>query len=41
MEELSPVRDYFARTLREDGAGKYVETTVRPTAAVWWEKEER
>ena len=41
MEELSPVRDYFARTLREDGAGKYVETTVRPTAAVWWEKEEK
>ncbi|MCT8338378.1 class I SAM-dependent methyltransferase [Methanoculleus sp. Afa-1] len=39
MEDLSPVRDYFSRTLREDGSGKYVETTVRPTAAVWWEKE--
>lgn len=38
MEDLSPVRDYFAKTLREDGAGKYIETTVRPTAAVWWEK---
>ena len=41
MEDLSPVRDYFSRTLREDGSGKYVETTVRPTAAVWWEKEGR
>jgi cyclopropane fatty-acyl-phospholipid synthase-like methyltransferase len=41
MEDLSPVRDYFSRTLRKDGAGKYVETTVRPTAAVWWEKEDR
>ncbi|MDD3857556.1 MAG: class I SAM-dependent methyltransferase [Methanoculleus sp.] len=38
MEDLSPVRDYFARTLRTTGSGKYVETTVRPTAAVWWEK---
>ena len=38
MEDLSPVRDYFARVLRATGSGKYVETTVRPTAAVWWEK---
>ncbi|WP_054847357.1 methyltransferase domain-containing protein [Methanoculleus chikugoensis] len=38
MEDLSPVRDYFARVLRTTGSGKYVETTVRPTAAVWWEK---
>jgi len=40
MEDLSPVRDYFARVLYRDEAGKYVETTRRPTAAVWWEKEE-
>jgi Methylase involved in ubiquinone/menaquinone biosynthesis len=38
MEDLSPVRDYFARVLYRDEAGKYVETTRRPTAAVWWEK---
>ena len=41
MDDLSPVRDYFAKTLQRDGAGKYIETTVRPTAAVWWEKEGR
>jgi len=41
MEDLSPVREYFARTLRRNESGKYVETTVRPTAAVWWEKENR
>ena len=41
MEDLAPVREYFARTLRSDGSGKYIETTVRPTAAVWWEKERR
>ena len=41
MEDLSPVREYFARTLRKNESGKYVEMTVRPTAAVWWEKEGR
>ena len=38
MEDLAPVREYFARALRKDGSGKYIETAVRPTAAVWWEK---
>ncbi|WP_292518374.1 class I SAM-dependent methyltransferase [Methanoculleus sp.] len=41
MEDLSVVRDHFARVLREDEAGKFVERTIRPTAAVWWEKEGR
>lgn len=41
MEDLAPVREYFARALRKDGSGKYIETAVRPTAAVWWEKEGR
>ena len=41
MEDLTPVREYFARALRKDGSGKYIETAVRPTAAVWWEKEGR
>ncbi|WP_214019963.1 class I SAM-dependent methyltransferase [Methanoculleus sp.] len=41
MENFAPVREYFARTLRRNESGKYVETTVRPTAAVWWEKEGR
>ncbi|MDI6720191.1 MAG: methyltransferase domain-containing protein [Methanomicrobiales archaeon] len=40
LEDLSPVYDYFARTLRRNEDGKFVETTVRPTAAVWWEKEQ-
>lgn len=39
MEDLSVVRDYFSQTLRQNEAGQYVETNVRPTAAVWWEKE--
>lgn len=39
LEELSPVREYFSRTLRRDESGKYVETAVRRTAVVWWEKE--
>ena len=38
MEDLTPVREYFARALRKAGSGKYIETAVRPTAAVWWEK---
>jgi SAM-dependent methyltransferase len=38
MEDLTPVREYFPRVLRKDGSGKYIETAVRPTAAVWWEK---
>jgi len=41
MEDLSAVQDYFTRILRRTEAGQYVETAVRPTAAVWWEKEER
>ncbi|KAF5030485.1 Ubiquinone/menaquinone biosynthesis C-methyltransferase UbiE [anaerobic digester metagenome] len=41
MEDLTPVREYFTRVLRKDGSGKYIETAVRPTAAVWWEKEGR
>jgi len=41
LEDLSPVREYFARTLRRDESGKYIETAVRRTAAVWWEKEEK
>ncbi|WP_305066552.1 class I SAM-dependent methyltransferase [Methanoculleus sp.] len=40
IEDLAPVREYFARALRKNESGKYVETTVRPTAAVWWEKRE-
>jgi len=39
MEDLSVVVDHFGRTLRRTESGKYVERTVRPTAAVWWEKE--
>lgn len=41
LEDISPVRDYFNRTLRRNESGQYVETTVRPTAAVWWTKEHR
>ncbi len=41
QEDLSPVREYFARVLRRSESGKYVETAVRRTAAVWWVKEDR
>ncbi|MBA7479520.1 2-methoxy-6-polyprenyl-1,4-benzoquinol methylase, mitochondrial [subsurface metagenome] len=41
QEDLSPVREYFARVLRRSESGKYVETAVRRTAAVWWLKEDR
>jgi hypothetical protein len=39
QEDLTPVRDYFSRTLQECESGKYVETAFRSTAAVWWTKE--
>jgi len=38
MEDLAPIREYFTRALRKNESGRYVETTVRPTAAIWWEK---
>ncbi len=41
LEDTSPVTEYFSRTLHRNESGKYVETTVRPTAAVWWTKERR
>ncbi len=40
LEDLSPVRDHFARVLSRDESGNYVETAVRRTAAVWWVKEQ-
>ncbi|MDN7025109.1 methyltransferase domain-containing protein [Methanoculleus sp. FWC-SCC1] len=39
LEDVSSVREYFIRTLRRSESGQYVETAVRPTAAVWWTKE--
>jgi hypothetical protein len=38
QEDLTPVRDHFSKVLQRDEAGKYVETSFRPTAAVWWTK---
>jgi SAM-dependent methyltransferase len=40
QEDLSPVREYFSRVLSRNESGKYLDMTVRPTAAVWWIKEE-
>ena len=39
QKDLSPLFKYFSQVLRQNESGKYVETTVRPTAAIWWEKE--
>jgi SAM-dependent methyltransferase len=41
LEDLTPIREYFDRVLSRNETGGYVETTVRPTAAVWWEKDDR
>ena len=41
LEDLTPVREYFDRVLSRNESGKYVETTVKPSAAVWWVKEGR
>ncbi|MCE5337871.1 MAG: methyltransferase domain-containing protein [Methanomicrobiaceae archaeon] len=41
LEDITPVREYFDRVLARNESGKYVEITVRRTAAVWWEKEGR
>ena len=40
QEDISPVIEYFSRVLRRNSDGTYLETTVRPTAAVWWIKED-
>lgn len=40
LDDLAPVREYFSRVLARNGAGKYLERSVRPTAAVWWVKED-
>jgi len=40
QEDLSPVFDYFSRVLGRNADGKYLETAVRPTAAVWWVKKD-
>ncbi|WP_332449840.1 class I SAM-dependent methyltransferase [Methanoculleus sp.] len=39
LEDLAPVREHFTRVLARNEAGKYVERSVRPTAAVWWTRE--
>ncbi|MDD1674036.1 MAG: class I SAM-dependent methyltransferase [Methanomicrobiales archaeon] len=36
--DLSPIQAYFTRVLRKNTSGAFVETTIRPTAAVWWVK---
>ena len=38
LKDLTPIRDYFTRVLRKNPSGTYSETTVRPTAAIWWVK---
>jgi SAM-dependent methyltransferase len=41
QEALPVVREYFSRVLSRDESGKYRETASRPTAAIWWTKEDR
>jgi len=40
QEDLSPVLEYFSQVLRREPDGTYLETSVRPTAAVWWVKKD-
>ncbi len=39
QEDRSSIVEYFSRVLARDASGKYVERSVRPTAAIWWTKE--
>jgi SAM-dependent methyltransferase len=38
-EDTAPVFEYFSKVLKKDGSGRFVERSIRPTAAVWWTKE--
>jgi hypothetical protein len=40
-EDTSPVFEHFAKVLKKDASGRYVDTSLRPTAAIWWTKEEK
>jgi SAM-dependent methyltransferase len=39
QQDLAPVLDYFSRVLQKDGSGRYLDRSLRRTAAVWWTKE--
>jgi SAM-dependent methyltransferase len=41
QEDQTTVLDYFSRELSRNASGKYVDTSFRPTAAVWWTKDGR
>jgi SAM-dependent methyltransferase len=41
QEDVSPVTEYFSRVLSMNEAGTFVDRSFRPTAAIWWTKEER
>ncbi len=40
QEDISPVTEYFSHVLSRNKAGTYIDRSFRPTAAVWWTKEE-
>ncbi len=40
QEDISSVLEHFSRVLRRNSDGTYLETVVRPTAAVWWIKKD-
>jgi hypothetical protein len=41
IPDLSPVTGFFSRMLRPDGSGRLVHAAVRPTAVIWWIKEQK
>ena len=41
LQDLSPVTKFFSRELRPDSSGRrLIYSAVRPTAVIWWNKEE-
>ncbi|HZD42687.1 MAG TPA: class I SAM-dependent methyltransferase [Methanomicrobiales archaeon] len=40
QEDLSPLYEHFSQVLQKNTEGKYVESSVRRTAAVWWDKSD-
>jgi hypothetical protein len=41
IPDLSPVTGFFSRMLRPNGSGRLVHAAVRPTAVIWWIKEQK
>ena len=41
LRDKSPVTEFFSRVLRRGASGRLEYSAVRPTAVIWWSKEEK